>query len=111
MNGSPMSTPTRHWAVALMGSTIVHASLLWMAVVALSGKTPLKAATAALQREVRLVDRTSIPVRLIGASPRGQLLQPEVPSRPIGARGSAHPRRNVPTAPIIAHAANDDDAL
>ncbi len=111
MNGSPMSTPTRHWAVALIGSTIVHAGLLWMAMVALSGKTSLKAATAALQREVRLADRTSIPVRLIGASPRGHLLQPEVPSKPIGSAGSARPRRKVLTAPIIAHAANDDDAV
>ncbi len=106
MSSSPRSTPTRHWAVALIGSTIVHAGLLWMAMIALPGKT-----SPALQREVRLVDRTSIPVRLIGASPRGQLLQPEVPSGPIGARGSAHPRRKVVAAPIIAPAAHDDDVF
>ncbi len=111
MNGSAMNTPTRHWAAALIGSTIVHAGLLWMAMVALPGKTSVKAATAALQREVRLVDRTSIPVRLIGASPRGQLLQPETPSRPIEARGSAHPRRKVVSAPITPPAANGEDAV
>jgi len=103
-----MDTPRRHWAVALIGSAAVHVGLLWLAMSALPAKTAVKAATADAHREVRLLDQSAIPVRLVGPSLRGQLPQPGVPSKPTGVRGSTHRRRRAVSTPRIASAADTD---
>lgn len=103
-----MGTPRRRWAVALIGSTAVHIGLLWAAMSALPSKKAVRAATAEAHREVRLLDQSAIPVRLVGPSLRGQLSQPGVASKPTGVRGSTHRRRRALSTPRIASASDPD---